>query len=151
MPCVCVRTHMCGNCTAVPCSSHTNADGVCEGRRGVSPVLACSPQMGAVRMVAWVVRRQSACATPHTGHAPDDSLLADMAAKGLVSDDGEGYDLAEDGRKLFVETLAFGKALEADLADHFSEGEIAETKRVLRRIIELTGDEVPINWRNPAD
>jgi 3-hydroxy-9,10-secoandrosta-1,3,5(10)-triene-9,17-dione monooxygenase reductase component len=87
----------------------------------------------------------------HTGHAPDGSLLADMAAKGLVSDDGKGYDLAEDGRKLFVETLAFGKALEADLADHFSEGEIAETKRVLRRIIELTGDDVPINWRDPAD
>lgn len=84
----------------------------------------------------------------HTGHAPDGNLLADMAAKGLVQANGEAYDLADAGRKLFVETLAFGKALEADLADHFSEGEIAETKRVLRRIIELTGDDVPIQWRD---
>ena len=80
----------------------------------------------------------------HTGHEPDGNLLTDMTAKGLVQADGDGFDLAEKGRKLFVETLAFGKALEADLADHFTEGEIAETKRVLRRIVELTGANGPL-------
>ncbi|MXO91443.1 flavin reductase [Pontixanthobacter aquaemixtae] len=76
---------------------------------------------------------------PHTGHK-DGNLLASMESKGLICAGSDGYDLADSGRKLFVEMLAFGKALEADLADHFTEGEIAETKRVLRRIIELTGE-----------
>jgi len=80
-----------------------------------------------------------------TGHTPDEKLLSEMAAKGLVQNTGSGFDLAESGRKLFLETLAFGKALEADLADHFSNGEIADTKRVLRRIIELTGEGGPIS------
>ncbi|MEP2235901.1 MAG: flavin reductase [Alteripontixanthobacter sp.] len=84
----------------------------------------------------------------HTGHAPGNDLLADMAAKDLVAAGQDGFDLAEKGRKLFVETLAFGKAMEADLADHFTPAEIAETKRMLRRIIELTGEDVPIGWRD---
>ena len=83
----------------------------------------------------------------HTGHLPDHDLLAEMKGRGLVRSEAAGYDLADTGRALFVETLAFGKALEADLANHFTAAEIAETKRVLRRIIELTGDQVPIHWR----
>ncbi len=74
----------------------------------------------------------------HTGHAPDHALLARMVQRGLIHSDGRAFDLAEQGRELFIETLAFSKALEADLADHFSEQEISEAKRILRRIIELT-------------
>lgn len=86
----------------------------------------------------------------HTGHAPAPRLLDFMTRRNLVKevDPVKGFDLAENGRKLFVETLAFGKALEADLANQFTPAELAETKRVLRRIIELTGDDVPIGWRN---
>ncbi|MEZ5696262.1 MAG: flavin reductase [Sphingomonadaceae bacterium] len=84
----------------------------------------------------------------HTGHEPASDHFARLAEQGLITGTADGYDLAPAGRDVFVATLAFGKALEADLADHFTEAEIAETKRVLRRIIELTGEDVPIGWRN---
>ena len=83
----------------------------------------------------------------HTGHAPSRRLLDLMTRKKLLTEQDESYDLAEAGRKLFVETLSFGKALEADLANHFTPAELAETKRVLRRIIDLSGADVPIGWR----
>lgn len=84
----------------------------------------------------------------HTGHAPSKRLLDLMTRKKLLLETEERYDLADAGRELFVETLAFGKALEADLANHFTPAELAETKRVLRRIVELTGESVPIGWRD---
>jgi len=91
---------------------------------------------------------QSLCAAlEHTGHTPDAELLRHMEDKGLLAVDGAQYSLAEEGRRIFVETLSFGKALESDLAAHFTPAELAETKRVLRRIIELTGSDVPIDWR----
>lgn len=74
-----------------------------------------------------------------TGHSPGTGGLEGMASTGLLVETGAGYDLTEDGRKRFLEALAVGKAFEADLADHFSEPELAEAKRVLRRIIDLTG------------
>lgn len=83
----------------------------------------------------------------HTGHAPSKRLLDLMTRKKLLVENEERYDLADAGRELFVETLAFGKALEADLANHFTQAELADTKRVLRRVIELTGADVPIDWR----
>ncbi|MEO9461407.1 MAG: flavin reductase family protein [Marinomonas sp.] len=84
----------------------------------------------------------------HTGHAPSTRLLDMMTRKKLITQVSDGqFDLADAGRKLFVETLAFGKALEDDLSDHFTPAELAETKRVLRRIIELSGEDVPIGWR----
>ena len=83
----------------------------------------------------------------HTGHTPDAAALEAMAAQGLLKADEGGFALTEQGRNQLVDTLAFGKALEADLADHFTAAELAETKAVLRRIIELTGADVPIGWR----
>jgi 3-hydroxy-9,10-secoandrosta-1,3,5(10)-triene-9,17-dione monooxygenase reductase component len=84
----------------------------------------------------------------HTGHAPSIDALQSMVPKGLLISKNSHFELADEGRKQFVETLAFGKSFEADLADHFTAGELAETKRVLRRIIELTGEDVPIGWRS---
>jgi 3-hydroxy-9,10-secoandrosta-1,3,5(10)-triene-9,17-dione monooxygenase reductase component len=85
----------------------------------------------------------------HTGHAPAPRALEYMVRKKLLQRVPGGFDLAEAGRELFVETLAYGKAFEADLANHFTAAELAETKRVLRRIIELSGEDVPIGWRGP--
>ena len=87
----------------------------------------------------------------HTGHAPSPRLLDLMTRKKLLTPSGrDAFDLADEGRKLFVETLAFGKALEADLVNHFTPAELAEAKRILRRIIELTGEDVPIGWREES-
>lgn len=85
----------------------------------------------------------------HTGHAPTPHLLDYMISRKLIKEvsRARSLDLAEKGRKLFVETLAYGKAFEADLANHFTAAELAEAKRVLRRIIDLSGKDVPIGWR----
>ena len=83
----------------------------------------------------------------HTGNSPGPDQLEHMVNGSLLHSGPAGYDLADAGRKLFVETLAYGKAFEADLAEHFTLAELAETKRVLRRIIELSGKDVPIAWR----
>lgn len=85
----------------------------------------------------------------HTGHAPAPRLLDYMCRQNLLREIGKSgsFELAEKGRGLFVETLSFGKALETDLAAHFTPAELAETKRVLRRIIDLTGGDVPLGWR----
>lgn len=83
----------------------------------------------------------------HTGHIPSPRLLDRMTRNDLLKKSDDAFEIAEEGRKLFVETLAFGKALEADLANHITSAELAETKRVLRRIIDLTGEDVPIGWR----
>lgn len=84
----------------------------------------------------------------HTGHIPDTASLHIMADLGLLRETGGCFALSELGRDRLIETLAFGKSLEADLADHFTPAELAETKSVLRRIIELTGRDVPIGWRS---
>ncbi len=84
----------------------------------------------------------------HTGHAPDDAVLDNMVVRQFLAREGDGFVLADAGRALVVETLAYGKAFEADLTEDFTPGELAETKRVLRRIIELSGSDVPIVWRD---
>lgn len=84
----------------------------------------------------------------HTGHAPEAGTLGAMVTAGLLTPAGDSFALSETGRERLIDTLAFGKAQEADLANHFTPAELAETKAVLRRIIELTGADVPIGWRN---
>lgn len=83
----------------------------------------------------------------HTGHVPSAELLQQMTASNLLSEADSMFEVAQKGRALFIETLAFGKAMEADLANHFTAAELSDTKRVLRRIVELTGEDVPIDWR----
>lgn len=84
----------------------------------------------------------------HTGFVPSAEQLDTLAQREILIHGGSGYELSEKGEKHLIETLAIGKAFESDLAEHFTSGEIAETKRVLRRIIELTGGDVPIGWRD---
>lgn len=101
--------------------------------------------LAVLSMEAPLTRHDLAQRLAHTGHSPDDDLLGNMVCRGLIRQEhGGGYALVEDGRKLFIETLAYGQAFEADLADHFTPAELAETKRVLRRIIELSGTDVPL-------
>jgi 3-hydroxy-9,10-secoandrosta-1,3,5(10)-triene-9,17-dione monooxygenase reductase component len=83
----------------------------------------------------------------HTGHRPDSETLGSMVSRGLLQRSAENYDLAREGRDSLIEILAAGQAFEADLADGFTPGEWAETKRLLRKLVDLTGDHVPLAWR----
>ena len=82
----------------------------------------------------------------HTGHAPDDTEIANMISKGLIQDAEGALALTLSSRSIFISTLSVAKAVEDDLLDHFTPGEIADTKRILKKIIELTGDNIPSLW-----
>ena len=52
--------------------------------------------------------------------------------------------MAAAGRAKLIEVLAVGRAFEADVAEGLTRGELAEVRRLLRRIIDLTGPSTPI-------
>ena len=83
----------------------------------------------------------------HTGQAPSADAVQQMIDKGMIIEDASGFQLSAKGREQFVETLAHGKTFEDTLADHLTAGEISDTKQMLRLIIDLSGKDVPISWR----
>lgn len=82
----------------------------------------------------------------HTGHAPTDALLDQMVANGLLRVRSGGYEHAEKGQELYVDVLVHLKSFESDLVAHFTPAELADTKRVLRKIIELSKGDIPFIW-----
>ena len=82
----------------------------------------------------------------HTGFAPSASELDAMVERRLLIKKDDHFDLDEKGRHDLIETLSVAKAFEDDLLDHFTPAEIADAKHVLKKLIELTGDDVPELW-----
>lgn len=85
----------------------------------------------------------------HTGHAPDSEIFERLARKELISQQGgEAGDisLTETGQKVFIELLAQSKALEEQLTKHFSEDELESAVRFMKKIIDITGSEIPELW-----
>ncbi|MFK7840747.1 MAG: flavin reductase [Sphingorhabdus sp.] len=82
----------------------------------------------------------------HTGFSPDEDLLDVMVEKGWVEKQNRRFDLAAKGRNGLIETLSVTKAFEDDLLDHFTQREVADAKHVLKKLIELTGQDVPQLW-----
>jgi len=82
-------------------------------------------------------------ALDHTGYAPDDEAIAAMVAKKLLTEKDGCYDVTDLGRDHFLETLSVAKDFEDKLLEHFSGQEIAEAKRILKKVIRLTGGDIP--------
>lgn len=82
----------------------------------------------------------------HTGHAPDYTAIAQMRGKGLLEGENDALALTASARQIFISTLSAAKAFEDDLLYHFSPGEIADTKRILKKVIKLTGENIPSLW-----
>ena len=85
----------------------------------------------------------------HTGHAPDNEIFERLARKELINH--ESYDtgnisLTETGQGVFIELLAQSKALEEQLTKHFSEDEIDTVVRFMKKIVDITGSEIPELW-----
>ena len=87
----------------------------------------------------------------HTGDAPSGDWLASMVDRDLIVPVPSGYRMGGAGRDKLIEVLAAGKAYEADVVDRMTQDELAETKRVLRRLINLSGDDLPFVGVAPAD
>lgn len=83
----------------------------------------------------------------HTGLEPDDRQLDGLLTRGLLLCRDGLFELADEGRGKLIELLAVGQAYEADIADRLTRGEMAELKQLLRRLVELTGKDVPLAWR----
>ena len=104
--------------------------------------------LAALSMEAPLSDRDLSQIVRHTGFLPSFDHLDNMARRGLLIQIDNAFDMAERGRELFIETLADGKAFEEDLSSHLSAGEIFEAKRVLKKIIDLTGSGIPLGWRD---
>ncbi|HVR89842.1 MAG TPA: flavin reductase family protein [Novosphingobium sp.] len=84
----------------------------------------------------------------HTGDAPSGDWLQSMVDRDLIAPISTGYGLGGAGRDKLIEVLAVGKAFEADIVGQMTQDELVETKRLLRHLIKLSGDDVPIILRD---
>lgn len=82
----------------------------------------------------------------HTGHAPSQETLNSLLGRKLIERKDDMLVLTETARSMFIETLSVTKAFEDDLLDSFSAAETAEMKHMLKRIIQLTGSNIPELW-----
>ena len=82
----------------------------------------------------------------HTGEAPSGDWLASMVDRDLIAPVPTGYRIGTAGRNMLIEVLAVGKAFEAAIVDRMTQDELGETKRVLRRLIKLSDDDVPFDF-----
>ncbi|VAV89317.1 Nitrilotriacetate monooxygenase component B [hydrothermal vent metagenome] len=82
----------------------------------------------------------------HTGLAPDRTELDNMVERDLLLEVEGKFELASKGRESLIETLSVAKAFEDDLMDHFTASEIADAKHVLKKLIQLTGNDIPGLW-----
>lgn len=87
----------------------------------------------------------------HTGDAPGGEWLQSMMDRDLVAIAPTGYRMGGAGRAKLIEVLAAGKAFESDIVDRMTQDELAETKRALRRVIRLSGDDFPLVFRDQTE
>jgi len=82
----------------------------------------------------------------HTGHHPDDEIFARLARKGWVENDNTKIQISDSGRETFIKLLAHSKALEEQLLKHFTDDELASASAFLKKLIDITGSEIPELW-----
>jgi len=82
----------------------------------------------------------------HTGHHPDDEIFARLLRKGWVEKDKSDIYISDSGRETFIKLLAHSKALEEQLLKHFTDDELASASNFLKKLIDITGSEIPELW-----
>jgi len=82
----------------------------------------------------------------HTGHHPDAEIFARLLRKGWVKRDGTDIHISDSGRETFIKLLAHSKALEEQLLKHFTDDELAEASKFMKKLIDITGSDIPELW-----
>ena len=82
----------------------------------------------------------------HTGHHPDAEIFARLERKGWTTMDGNTVDISQTGREIFIKLLAHSKALEEQIIKHFTDEELSEASRFLKKLIDVTGSDIPELW-----
>ncbi|MEN9017517.1 MAG: flavin reductase [Hellea sp.] len=82
----------------------------------------------------------------HTGHHPDSEIFARLARKKYIDTNNNNICISKKGRQIFIKILAQSKALEEQLLKHFSNDELLEANNFLKKIIKITGSDIPELW-----
>jgi len=82
----------------------------------------------------------------HTGHAPDQAIIDSLEQRGWVTQDDGKFQISPEGQKVFIRLLAQSKALEEQILKHFSEDELAQASTFLKKMIDVTGSDIPDLW-----
>ncbi len=82
----------------------------------------------------------------HTGHHPDAEIFARLLRKGWVEHKGSDIHISDSGRETFIKLLAHSKALEEQLLKHFTDDELAGASAFLKKLIDITGSDIPELW-----
>jgi len=82
----------------------------------------------------------------HTGHHPDAEIFARLLRKGWIRREGDDVHISDSGRETFIKLLAHSKALEEQLLKHFTDDELAGASTFLKKLISITGSDIPELW-----
>jgi len=82
----------------------------------------------------------------HTGHHPDAEIFARLLRKGWIEHDQNNIHISNCGRETFIKLLAHSKALEEQLLKHFTDDELAGASNFLKKLIDITGSDIPELW-----
>jgi len=82
----------------------------------------------------------------HTGHHPDAEIFARLNRKGWIEGTDDSVSISHEGREIFIKLLAHSKALEEQIMKHFTEDELAGASAFLKKIIDITGSDIPELW-----
>lgn len=82
----------------------------------------------------------------HTGHSPDADIFARLFRKGWVKTDSNQIHISDSGREVFIQILVHSKALEEQLLKHFTDDELDGASRFLKKLIDITGSDIPELW-----
>ena len=82
----------------------------------------------------------------HTGHVPDADIFDRLSRKALIKRDGPKITIAEQGRNIFVEFLSMSKSLDEQIKKHFTPDELADAISFLKKVIDITGSDIPELW-----
>lgn len=82
----------------------------------------------------------------HTGHSPDADIFARLHRKGWTETQDDGIHISDAGRETFIALLAHSKALEEQLLKHFTDDELEGASAFLKKLINITGSDIPELW-----
>lgn len=82
----------------------------------------------------------------HTGQIPDREILARLERKGWIQKGPEAIAITTSGREIFIKLLAHSKGLEEQIKKHFTEEELANAMAFLKKVIAITGSDIPELW-----
>jgi len=123
--------------SSFPTRKACNAIGMSESEYFCLSLLSMSGALPAAEIVSRL---------EHTGHHPDEEIFARLTRKGWIEGTDDSVSISDTGREVFIKLLAHSKALEEQIMKHFTDDELAGASKFLKKIINITGSDIPALW-----